>query len=103
MKLIGIKKAVGNYNRQNGTARIYLNIKSGEIWTNEYSDGNSWTDYHNPNILNILSKGTRISSGNETTSMIDLQEIADAAIRRDNQERAYYAKIEADYEKSQAN
>jgi len=36
MTIKGIKKAVGEFNRWQGAARIYYDISDGHVWTNIY-------------------------------------------------------------------
>ena len=62
MKIKGLKKAIGDFNRANaGGARsphygiLIFNKSAGEIWCDEFYDigHNSWTEYHDENIINI--------------------------------------------------
>lgn len=62
LKIKGVKKAVGDYNRANAGGyysprygKLMLDRSTGEVWTDEfYSLGhNSWTEYHDPAIVNL--------------------------------------------------
>lgn len=62
MKLKGLKKAIGDFNRANAGGyyspsygKLMLNTSTGEIWTDEfYSLGhNSWIEYHDKDIINL--------------------------------------------------
>lgn len=64
MKLKGLKKAIGDYNRANAGGaysprygRLMLDKSTGEIWCDEFYDlGHSWyTVYNNPDIINLGS------------------------------------------------
>jgi hypothetical protein len=49
-KFTGIKKAAGIMKNAK-YALAYMDISTGEVWANEYSDGNSWTQYDDKNII----------------------------------------------------
>lgn len=51
-KFTGIKKAAGIM-KNTKHAMAYMNIKTGEVWANEYSDGNSWTQYDDKDITGL--------------------------------------------------
>lgn len=62
MKIKGLKKAVGEYNRANAggyTSPFYgelmFDTSDGEIWTDTfYSIGhNEWKEYHSTSIINL--------------------------------------------------
>ncbi len=65
MKIKGIKKAIGDYQRANKGGYysphygcLMFDKSTGEIWTDEfYSLGhNSWKEYHDDNIINVVNK-----------------------------------------------
>lgn len=58
MKLIGIKKAVSEYNHWQGAARVYLDRSTGEVWTKIYTAPGWWDEYHDPAITEVTSKAT---------------------------------------------
>lgn len=49
-KFTGIKKAAGIMKNAKH-ALAYMDTSTGEVWANEYSDGNSWTQYNDKNII----------------------------------------------------
>lgn len=58
MKVKGIKKAVGEYNRwiKSGYGRvadIMMDVSSGEIWCDTFLSRNSWKAYHSEDIIYI--------------------------------------------------
>ncbi len=62
MKLKGLKKAIGEYNRANKGGcysprygRLMLDKSTGEIWCDEFYDlgHNEYKNYHNPDIINL--------------------------------------------------
>lgn len=65
LKIRGVKKAVGEYNRANAGGcysprygYLMLDRSTGEVWTDEfYSLGHtSWINYHDSAIINLGSK-----------------------------------------------
>lgn len=64
IKISGLKKAVGDNKRANADGAysprygyMMLDRNTGEVWTDEfYSLGrNSWKEYHDPAIINLIS------------------------------------------------
>lgn len=56
MKIKGVKKAVGEWQHNDCLARrVYLNVQTREVWTNVYVSLNSWTEYHDTHIVNVVS------------------------------------------------
>lgn len=51
-KFTGIKKATGIMKNAKH-ALAYMDTSTGEVWANEYSDGNSWTQYDDNNITGL--------------------------------------------------
>jgi hypothetical protein len=71
-KIKGIKKAVGDYNRWDGQARIYHDRSTGDTWTRTYPAGNkSWNEYRDPDVIEVHSKNSR---SREKISMKELKE-----------------------------
>ena len=56
LKITGWKKAVSQSDNYGGRLfnNVYCNFKTGEVWMKEETQ-NSWTDYHNPDIMQVLS------------------------------------------------
>lgn len=52
-KIRGLKSAVRDFNHAYNTARIYFDKAGGHVWTNTYSDCNSWTAYRDPNVVEV--------------------------------------------------
>ena len=60
MKVKGIKKAVGEYNRwvNSGYGRIadiMMDISNGEIWCDVFLSRNSWKVYHTEDVISITA------------------------------------------------
>lgn len=59
MKLHGIKKAIGEYNRwlkidiHNHNAKIMLDKSTGEIWTDTFFTHTEWKQYNDSNIVDV--------------------------------------------------
>lgn len=73
MKIKGIKKAVGDFNRWIGCARIYFDRSDGQVWTNEYHSAGSYSNYASNDIIEIHSKGAQMASNWDKTSMKELR------------------------------
>lgn len=58
VKITGIKKAVGEFNRWQGAARIYLDRSTGEVWTKIYTDPGWWDEYGDTAIIQVAGKAT---------------------------------------------
>ena len=65
MKLSGLKKAVGDYQRANAGGAysmfygfLMLNKATGELWTDEFCDlgHGTYMQYHSPDIINLSRK-----------------------------------------------
>jgi len=69
VKIKGLKKAVGDFNNWQGAATVYLDKKEMKVWTNVYTNGGDWDDYHDQNIVQVLSKATNsiLERDNKTT------------------------------------
>lgn len=78
IKLTGVKKAVSEFNNWQGAARVYLDRDNLCVWTNIYTDGNSWTE-HQGDVVEIHNKLHMSDAGNKTT-MRELQESAEKYI-----------------------
>ena len=60
MKITGVKKAIGDYKswmsrRYGNAANIMLDKSTGEVWTDVFTDCNSWIEYHSESIISLLS------------------------------------------------
>src|SRR5699024_5971375 len=76
IKITGLKKAVGDYNNWQEQARIYFDAKELEVWTNVYPGGNeSWDEYRDKNIVEVINKRGMVASDNEYLSMRELKNI----------------------------
>lgn len=58
VKLRGLKKAVSDTKKCRNYSRVYMNVSTGEIWHNEYVSCESWTDYHDENIMQVYATTT---------------------------------------------
>lgn len=79
IKLNGIKKAVGDFNKWQGVARIYFNRETLDVWTEVYTDGNSYDAYTNVNIVEVLAK-TSLTARDNKTSMAHVQQLCESAM-----------------------
>ena len=83
IKLSGIKKALGDYNRWlDGsyfhTAKIMLDRSTGEVWCDVFENCNHWKVYRNENII-CLSGYVRLRTDKPLTMQL-LKEYAEIAI-----------------------
>ena len=85
MKITGIKKAVGDYNRANKGGcysprygRIMLDRATGEVWSDEfYCLGHGdFIAYHSESIVNL---GNVIGNDNNAVNMATVRRYAEAA------------------------
>lgn len=70
LKITGWKKAVSQSDNYGGRLfnNVYCNFKTGEVWRKEETQ-NSWTDYHNPDIMQVLSSPYKLT-GNQIAEAI---------------------------------
>jgi len=72
----GIKKAVGEFNNWQEQARIYFDMEDLHVWTNVYPGGNeSWDNYHDKNIVEVVSKRGMVAQDNDYLSMRELKNL----------------------------
>ena len=60
MKITGVKKAIGDYKdwisrRYGNAANIMLDKSTGKVWTDVFTDCNSWIEYHSESVISLLS------------------------------------------------
>lgn len=79
IKLNGIKKAVGDFNKWQGVARIYFNRETLDVWTEVYTDSNSYDAYTNVAIVEVLAK-TTLTARDDKTSMAHVQQLCEDAM-----------------------
>lgn len=91
LKLKGLKKAVGEFQRANKGSyynprygKLMLDRSTGELWTDEfYSLGhNSWTEYHDESIINLI-RYTELNEDDEI-NMQNVKRWAEKAIEEYN-------------------
>lgn len=72
MKIKGLKKAIGDFNRANADGMysphygvLMFNKSTGEIWCDKFYDigHNSWKEYHDENIINISYMMCEVADG----------------------------------------
>lgn len=81
IKIKGLKKAVGEFNKWDEQARVYFDTKNLEVWTNVYAGGNeSWDEYHDENIEQVVSKAGMVAGDNDYLSMRELEQICIATL-----------------------
>ena len=79
MKITGIKKAVGTFNKWQGAARVYLDKSTGEVWTNIYTAPCWWTEYRSEDITEVTSKATNsMWERDNITTMAELNNLCEA-------------------------
>lgn len=103
MKLTGVKKAVSAYNNAYEFARIYANVKTGELTCIEYESCNSWSDLGFNWVQVTAGHSPRSMWNSAKLTMIELREKADDAISREIADRKYYEQLEKEYQKSIGN
>lgn len=79
MKLTGIKKAVGDYQRWldgdlRRNATIMIDVSTGEIWCDTFIDINSWKEYHDDSIHDL--KYFMLEHGVNRINMKNIKEYA---------------------------
>lgn len=80
MKIKGIKKTTSGMRVNTHLARrVYLNVTTREMCLNCYTSLNSWSEYHNPHIVNIYSVAA-YPFGRRTITMRELAAYAEAYI-----------------------
>ncbi len=83
IKITGIKRAVGEFNRWQGAARIYLDTSTGEVWTKIYTAPNWETKYHDSAIVQVLSKSTYNMYGRgDKITMQSLRDMCESEMKR---------------------
>jgi len=83
-KLIGIKKAVGDYNNWQGHAEIMIDTETGEIWCNVYASGNEWTTYEVKTVKRLIYKATvSMWERDNKTSMREINEKAEEMMKEE--------------------
>lgn len=63
----GIKKAVGDYNSWIGHAKIMCDTKANEVWTDVFAGCQEWKEYHDKNIIILVSKVRLQDNWDKTT------------------------------------
>ena len=83
MKIIGLKKAVGDYQRANADGcysprygYLMYDTADGRIWTDEFYDfgHNSYTQYHSDSIINL---GSYMADLGVAVTMLNVKKIVD--------------------------
>lgn len=84
LKIAGIRKAVGAFNRWQGAARVYFDLGDMSVWTITYSGPRQWDQYHDPKIQQIAQKATvRMDERDNQLSMRKIQKLVAEAINND--------------------
>lgn len=74
-KVMGIKKAVGEFNNWQGAARIYFDKVENKVWTDVFTAPGWWTEYHDADVVEVFSKSTwRMDERDDTITMAALRE-----------------------------
>ena len=62
LKITGWKKAVSQSGNFGGKLfnNVYCNFKTGKVWLKEETQ-NSWTDYHDPDIMQVMSSPYKLT------------------------------------------
>ena len=75
IKITGIRKAVGDFNKWQGAARIYFDPTDMSVWTNVYGGPGEEDHYDDPAITQIIQKATnRMDERDDTITMRRLRE-----------------------------
>lgn len=77
VKIKGIKKAVGEFNNWDSAARIYFDKENLEVTTYVYADSNSWQEYNDTSVVEVISKG---SFDDKKLTMRQLEDLCLAAL-----------------------
>lgn len=76
VKITGIRKAVGDFNRWQGAARVYFDPSDMSVETYVYEGPGSYEEFDNPKIVEIAQKAT--SRMDERDDRITMRQIREA-------------------------
>lgn len=75
IKITGIRKAVGDFNNWQGSARVYFDPSDMSVWTNVYGGPGEEDYYDNPAITQIAQKATnRMDERDDRITMRQIRE-----------------------------
>jgi len=81
IKIKGIRKAVGEFNKWQGAARVYFDPSTMSVWTNVYSGPGEEDCYDDPAITQIAQKATsRMDERDDRITMRQIREAVAAAL-----------------------
>lgn len=75
VKITGIKSAIGDYNNWidrdwRHSADIMIDLSDGQIWTDIFTDRNSWKEYHSNSIISLSRRIQRITEEKLTMELL---------------------------------
>ena len=76
IKIKGIRRAVGEFNKWQGAARVYFDPSTMSVWTNVYGGTGEEDCYDNPAITQIAQKATNLMD--ERDDRITMRQIREA-------------------------
>jgi len=81
-RFTGIKQAVGHFNNHQGHAEIMLDKESGKVWCDVFASGQEWKEYHDKNVVRLLTKAINsMWERDDTTSMREINEKAEESMK----------------------
>jgi len=81
-RFTGIKQAVGHFNNHQGHAEIMLDKESGKVWCDVFASGQEWKEYHDKNVVSLLTKAINsMWERDDTTSMREINEKAEESMK----------------------
>ena len=84
LKITGIRKAVGEFNRWQGAARVYFDPSDMSVETYVYEGSGSYEEFDNPKIVEIAQKATtRMDERDDRITMRQIREAVAEVIKRE--------------------
>lgn len=75
IKIKGIRKAVGEFNKWQGAVRVYFDPSTMSVWTNIYNGPGEEEHYDDPAIIQIMQKATnRMDERDDKITMRQIRE-----------------------------
>lgn len=85
IKIAGIRKAVGKFNKWQGAARVYFDPSAMRVWTNIYSGSGEEDRYDDPAITQIAQKATnRMDERDDRITMRQIREAIAVVINHED-------------------
>lgn len=94
-KIKGLKKACGEMNNNKNLNRTVMYDRgTGEVWIDVFADQNSWNEYHDKNIISVMSKREGMWNNYEHTSMAEIREAIERRVVEEKAEEEMFNALE---------